>query len=74
MELSNVLKYERSLFPSKAVFFYKTASSDFVPLEAEINRISGQKSGFTDAYTPQFKSKNLAIQDLAYSNLLTLEE
>ena len=74
MELSNVLKYERSLFPSKAVFFYKTASSDFVPLEAEINRIRGQKSGFTDAYTPQFKSKNLAIQDLAYSNLLTLEE
>lgn len=74
MELSNILKYDRSLFPSKAVFFYKTADSDFVPLEAEINRIRGRKSGFTDAFTPSFKPKNLAIQDLVYSNLLTIEE
>ena len=56
------------------MFFYKTAVSDFVPLEAEINRIRGQKSGFTDAFTPSFKPKNLAIHDLAYSNLLTIEE
>lgn len=74
MELTNVLKYDRSLFPSKAVFFYKSADSDFVPLEAEINRIRGQKSGFTDGFTPSFTTKNLAIQDLAYSNILTIEE
>ncbi len=74
MELCNVLKYDRSLYPSKAVFFYKTAESDFVPLEAEINRIRGQKAGFTEAFTPQFKSKNLAPQDLAHCNPLILEE
>ncbi|MEZ9819884.1 type I-F CRISPR-associated protein Csy3 [Shewanella sp. 10N.286.45.A1] len=74
MELCNVLKYDRSLYPSKAIFFYKTAESDFVPLEAEINRIRGQKVGFTEAFTPQFKSKNLAPQDLAHCNPLILEE
>lgn len=74
MELCNVLKYDRSLYPGKAVFFYKTAENDFVPLEAEINRIRGQKAGFTEAFTPQFKSKNLAPQDLAHCNPLILEE
>ncbi|MDP5032819.1 MAG: type I-F CRISPR-associated protein Csy3 [Paraglaciecola sp.] len=74
MELCNLLKYDRSLYPSKAVFFYKTAESDFVPLEAEINRIRGQKSGFAEAYTPQFNPKNLAPHDLAYCNPLTIEE
>lgn len=74
MELCNVLKYDRSLYPSKAVFFYKTADSDFVPLEAEITRIRGQKAGFTEAFTPQFKSKNLAPQDLTHCNPLTIEE
>lgn len=74
MELCNALKYDRSIYPSKAVFFYKTDESDFVPLEAEITRIRGQKAGFTEGFTPQFKSKNLAPQDLAYSNPLTLEE
>ncbi|WP_299489857.1 type I-F CRISPR-associated protein Csy3 [uncultured Shewanella sp.] len=74
MELCNLLKYDRSLYPSKAVFFYKTADSDFVPLEAEINRIRGQKAGFTEAFTPQFKPKNLAPQDLTHCNPLILEE
>ncbi len=74
MELCNVLKYDRSLYPGKAVFFYKTDGNDFVPLEAEINRIRGQKAGFTEAFTPQFKSKNLAPQNLAHCNPLILEE
>uniref|UniRef100_A0A486XJQ2 CRISPR-associated protein, Csy3 family n=1 Tax=Rheinheimera sp. BAL341 TaxID=1708203 RepID=A0A486XJQ2_9GAMM len=74
MELCNVLKYDRSIYPSKAVFFYKTDESDFIPLEADIIRIRGQKAGFTEAFTPQFKSKNLAPQDLTYSNPLTIEE
>jgi len=74
MELCNLLKYDRSLYPSKAVFFYKTAEHDFVPLETVINRIRGQKAGFTEAFTPQFKPKNLAPQDLAHSNPLILEE
>jgi CRISPR-associated protein Csy3 len=74
MELCNVLKYDRSLYPGKAVFFYKTNEDDFIPLEAEINRIRGQKAGFTEAFTPQFKSKNLAPQDLTHCNPLVLEE
>ncbi|GAB2916214.1 type I-F CRISPR-associated protein Csy3 [Rheinheimera gaetbuli] len=74
MELCNVLKYDRSIYPSKAVFFYKTDESDFVPLEADVIRIRGQKAGFTEAFTPQFKSKNLAPQDLAHCNPLTIEE
>ncbi|NRD72161.1 type I-F CRISPR-associated protein Csy3 [Shewanella sp. VB17] len=74
MKLCNILKYDRSLYPGKAVFFYKTDGNDFVPLEAEINRIRGQKAGFTEAFTPQFKPKNLAPQDLAHCNPLILEE
>ncbi|TEW46141.1 type I-F CRISPR-associated protein Csy3 [Psychromonas algicola] len=74
MELCNILKYDRSLYPSKAVFFYKTDDSDFVPLEADICRIRGPKSGFTEAFTPQFLPKNLSTQDLTHNNILTLEE
>lgn len=50
MELCNILKYDRSLYPGKAVFFYKTPDSNFVPLEADINKIRGPKSGFTEAF------------------------
>ena len=74
MEISNILKYDRSLYPSKAVFFYKTVDCDFVPLEADINRIRGPKAGFTEAFTPQFSPKNLSPQDLTHNNILTLEE
>lgn len=74
MEICNILKYDRSLFPGKAIFFYKTSDSDFVPLEAEVSRIRGPKAGFTEAFTPQFKPKSLAPQDLTHINLLTLEE
>ncbi|RVT45948.1 type I-F CRISPR-associated protein Csy3 [Rheinheimera sediminis] len=74
MELCNILKYDRSLYPGKAVFFYKTADDDFVPLEADINRIRGQKAGFTEAFTPKFTPKNLAPQDLAHCNPVVIEE
>lgn len=74
MEISNILKYDRSLYPSKAVFFYKTVDCDFVPLEADVNRIRGPKAGFTEAFTPQFSPKNLSPQDLTHNNILTLEE
>ena len=74
MELCNILKYDRSLYPGKAVFFYKTAVSDFVPLEADVNKIRGPKSGFTEAFTPQFSPKNISPQDLTHNNILTLEE
>lgn len=74
MEICNILKYDRSLYPSKAVFFYKTTDCDFVPLEADISKIRGPKAGFTEAFTPQFSPKNLAPQDLTHNNILTLEE
>jgi len=74
MEICNILKYDRSLYPSKAVFFYKTIDCDFVPLEADISKIRGPKTGFTEAFTPQFSPKNLAPQDLTHNNILTLEE
>ncbi|WP_022940477.1 type I-F CRISPR-associated protein Csy3 [Psychromonas hadalis] len=74
MEICNILKYDRSLYPGKAVFFYKTDDCDFVPLEAEVSRIRGQKAGFTEAFTPQFTPKNLAPQDLTHCNPLIIEE
>lgn len=74
MEISNILKYDRSLYPSKAVFFYKTVDCDFVPLEADVNRIRGPKAGFTEAFDSKFSPKNLSPQDLTHNNILTLEE
>ncbi len=74
MKICNILKYDRSLYPGKAVFFYKTTDSDFAPLQAEVNKIRGPKAGFTEAFTPQFSAKNLAPQDLTHNNILTLEE
>jgi CRISPR-associated protein Csy3 len=74
MELSNFFKYERSLHPGKAIFYYKTTECDFVPLEAEITRIRGQKAGFTEGFTNDFLPRNLAPQDLAHCNPLAIEE
>ncbi len=74
MDICNILKYDRSLYPGKAVFFYKTKDNDFIPLEADINKIRGPKAGFTEAFTPQFSPKKLAPQDLTHNNILTLEE
>lgn len=74
MDICNILKYDRSLYPGKAVFFYKTDDCDFVPLEADVNRIRGQKAGFTEAFSANFEPKNLEPQDLTHSNLLIIEE
>lgn len=74
MELTNLLKYERSLFPSKAVFYYKTDDCEFVPLEAEISRIQGPKADFTEGFDNKFNAKSGAAQDLAYINPLVMEE
>jgi CRISPR-associated protein Csy3 len=73
MNLCTHLNYQRSLSPSKAVFFYKTANSDFEPLQAEINHIQGQKSSYTEAYGSKNSPKNLQPQDLAYCNPVTIE-
>ncbi|KXI23086.1 type I-F CRISPR-associated protein Csy3 [Photobacterium sanguinicancri] len=68
MQICRHLNYVRSLSPGKAVFYYQTPESDFVPIQVETNRIRAAKSGFTEAYDKNQKIKNLAPQDLAYSN------
>ena len=73
MKLCNQLSYVRSLSPGKAVFFYKTSSSDFMPLQIEVTKISGQKSGFSEAYGKNASIKNLEPQDLAYRNPHTVD-
>lgn len=73
MELCKHLSYSRSLSPGKAVFFYKTAESDFVPLRIEVARISGQKCSYSEAYDANFQPKNVARYELAYRNPQTIE-
>ena len=73
MKLCNQLSYVRSLSPGKAVFFYKTQNCDFMPLQIEVTKIAGQKSGFSEAYDKNAHLKNLAPQDLAYSNPHTID-
>ncbi|MGK0270139.1 MAG: CRISPR-associated protein Csy3 [Cocleimonas sp.] len=63
------LNYQRSLSPGKAVFYYKTADSEFNPIEVEESRITGTKSGFSEAYNTNLTAKNVQPQDLAYSNI-----
>lgn len=73
MELCTHLSYSRSLSPGKAVFFYKTAESDFVPLRIEVAKISGQKCGYTEGFDANLKPKNIERYELAYSNPQTIE-
>lgn len=73
MQLPRHLNYVRSLSPGKAVFFYKTAESDFVPLQIEQNKLVGQKSGFSDAYQKPGEPRKLAPQDLAFGNPQTID-
>ncbi|MCQ1059564.1 type I-F CRISPR-associated protein Cas7f/Csy3 [Photobacterium sp. ZSDE20] len=68
MKICRHLSYVRSLSPSKAVFYYQTPDSDFVPIQVESNKIRAAKSGYTEAYDNKQNIKNLAPQDLAYSN------
>ena len=73
MELCKHLSYQRSLSPSKAVFFYKTDVSEFEPLQVETNHIQGQKCSHSEAYQSGNQPKNIQPQDLAYSNPVTIE-
>lgn len=68
MECCKHLSYVRSLSPGKAVFFYKTSESDFVPLTVETHKIRGMKSGFTEGYDSQSKVKTADQKALAYGN------
>ncbi|QIZ75762.1 type I-F CRISPR-associated protein Csy3 [Ferrimonas lipolytica] len=73
MELGRHLNYTRSLSPGKAVFFYKTQDSDFVPLPVEVNKINGQKCSYGEGYDAQFRAKKSETKDLAFGNPHTIE-
>ena len=73
MELCTHLSYSRSISPGKAIFFYKTAESDFVPLRIEVAKISGQKCGYTEGFEANLKPRNIERHELAYSNPQTIE-
>ncbi|WP_318409853.1 type I-F CRISPR-associated protein Csy3 [Photobacterium leiognathi] len=68
MNICRHLTYTRSLSPGKAVFFYQTTESDFVPLQLETNKIRAPKSGSTEAYDRNGHPKELSPHALAYSN------
>ncbi|MBQ4666499.1 type I-F CRISPR-associated protein Csy3 [Aeromonas hydrophila] len=73
MELCTHLSYIRSLSPGKAVFFYKTETSDFVPLRIDVTKISGQKCGYTEGFEANLRPKNIERYELAYSNPQIIE-
>lgn len=73
MKLCKHLNYARSLSPGKAVFFYKTKDSDFVPLKIDVSKINGQKSSYSEAFTHDLEPKNVQSFELAYGNPQTIE-
>lgn len=67
------LSYERSLNPGKAVFYYRTDSSEFEPLQAEVTRFRGPKATFSDGYMASGTARAKETSDLGFSNLIMLE-
>tara|TARA_R110000796_G_scaffold249364_1_gene377071 strand:- start:2691 stop:3740 length:1050 start_codon:yes stop_codon:yes gene_type:complete len=67
------LSYERSLGPSKAVFYYRTDSSEFEPLQAEVTRFRGPKATFSDGYMASGTARAKETSDLGFSNPIVLE-
>lgn len=67
------LSYERSLNPGKAVFYYRTAMSDFEPLEAEVTRLRAPKGAFSEGYKKPGVALASVAGSLGYSNLITME-
>lgn len=67
------LSYERSLNPGKAIFYFRTDSSDFEPLQAEITRVRGPKATFSDGYMASGSARAKETSDLGFSNPIMLE-
>lgn len=67
------LSYERSLNPGKAVFYYRTGTSDFEPLEAEVTRLRAPKGAFSDGYMPSGAARARETSGLGFSNPIILE-
>ncbi|NYT72972.1 type I-F CRISPR-associated protein Csy3 [Halomonas sp. QX-2] len=67
------LSYERSLNPGKAVFYYRTATSEFEPLQAEVMRLRAPKATFTDGYMSTGAARPRETSGLGHANLITIE-
>jgi CRISPR-associated protein Csy3 len=74
MELCSQLNYVRSLSPGKAFFYYLDDASKMRPLNIDKTRLRAPKSGYAEAFSGNFKAKNVAPQDLAFSNPQYVEE
>ncbi|MDE1264558.1 type I-F CRISPR-associated protein Csy3 [Vibrio aestuarianus] len=74
MELCNQLSYVRSLSPGKAYFYYLDDNKKMAPLKIDRTRLRAPKSGYAEAYSGDFQQKNVAPQDLAFSNPQFIEE
>ncbi len=75
MELCTQLNYVRSLSPGKAYFYYLSKSDEMCPLGIDRTRLRAPKGGYAEAYKGNsFVEKNIAPQDLAYSNPQFIEE
>lgn len=75
MELCNQLNYVRSLSSGKAYFYYLDADGKMAPISIDRTHIRAPKSGYSEGYTgSSFQQKNVAIQDLAFSNPQYVEQ
>lgn len=67
------LSYERSLNPGKAVFYYRTDTSEFEPLQAEVTRLRAPKATFSDGYMSSGAARARETSSLGFSNPIMLE-
>ncbi|XGA81387.1 type I-F CRISPR-associated protein Csy3 [Halomonas sp. CH40] len=67
------LSYERSLNPGKAVFYYRTDTSDFEPLQVEVTRQRAPKGTFSDGYTSSGAARARETSSLGFSNPIVIE-
>ena len=75
MELCRQLNYLRSISPGKAYFYYLASNGDRCPLAIDKTHIRAPKGGYAEAYQgSSFVKKNVAPQDLSYSNPQFIEE
>ncbi len=74
MELCSQLNYVRSLSSGKAYFYYLDEDNQMRPLQIDRTHLRAPKSGYSEAFSGNFKSKNIAPQDLSYSNPQFIEE
>ncbi|MCG3726958.1 type I-F CRISPR-associated protein Csy3 [Vibrio cincinnatiensis] len=73
MELCSQMNYVRSLSSGKACFYY-LENERLRSLQVDRTHLRAPKAAYSEAFSGDFKAKNLAPQDLAYSNPQFIEE